>query len=72
MPTTHYVGSHGLNFFIQVVDYMVVLDFISNNDGTAYMEVENLVLWFQEHCRQQNISKTKELVVDFNRRQHQS
>lgn len=38
----------------------VVLDLISNNDETAYMEeMESLTLWFQEYCLQLNVSKPR-------------
>ncbi len=48
----------------------VVLGLISNNDETAYLdEVEGLTLWCQDNCLSLNVSKTKELNVDFRKRQ---
>ncbi len=46
--------------------------FINNNDETAYLdEVERLTSWCQDNCLSLNVSKTKELIVDFRKRQQQ-
>ncbi len=48
----------------------MVLGLISNNDETAYLgEVERLSSWCQDNCLSLNMSKTKELIVDFRKRQ---
>ncbi len=48
----------------------MVLGLISNNDETAYLgEVEGLSSWCQDNCLSLNVSKTKELIVDFRKRQ---
>ncbi len=48
----------------------MVLGLISNNDATAYLdEVERLTSWCQDNCLSLNVSKTKELIVDFRKRQ---
>ncbi len=48
----------------------MVLGLISNNDETAYLgEVERLTSWCQDNCLSLNVSKTKELIVDFRKRQ---
>ncbi len=48
----------------------VVLGLISNDDEAAYLdEVERLTLWCQENCLSLNVSKTKELILDFRKRQ---
>ncbi len=53
-----------------VADDTVVLGLISNNDETAYLdEVERLTSWCQDNCLSLNVSKTKELIVDFRKRQ---
>ncbi len=50
----------------------MVLGLISNNDETAYLdEVERLTSWCQGNCLSLNVSKTKELIVDFRKRQQQ-
>ncbi len=47
----------------------MVLGLISNNDETAYLgEVERLTSWCQDNCLSLNVSKTKELIVDFRKR----
>ncbi len=48
----------------------MVLGLISNNDETAYLEeVERLTSWCQDNCLSLNVSKTKELIVHFRKRQ---
>ncbi len=48
----------------------VVLGLISNNNETAYLdEVERLISWSKDNCLSLNVSKTKELIVDFSKRQ---
>ncbi len=50
----------------------VVLGLVSNNDEAAYLdEVERLTSWCQDNCLSLNVSKTKELIVDFRKRQQQ-
>lgn len=34
-------------------------------------EVEKLTSWCQDNCLSLNVSKTKELIIDFRKRQHQ-
>ncbi len=48
----------------------MVLGLINNNDEAAYLdEVERLTSWCQDSCLSLNVSKTKELIVDFRKRQ---
>ncbi len=48
----------------------MVLGLISNNDETAYLdEVESLTSWCHDNCLSLNVSKTKELIMDFRKRQ---
>ncbi len=55
---------------VKFADNTVVLGLISNNDETAYLdEVERLTSWCQDNCLSLNVSKTKELIVDFRKRQ---
>ncbi len=64
------VSSHSSTSIVQFADDTVVLGFISNNDETAYLdEVEKLSSWCQHNCLSLNVSKTKELIVDFRKRQ---
>ncbi len=63
------VSSHSSTSIIKFTDDTVVLGLISNNDETAYLdEVERLTSWCQDNCLSLNVSKTKELIVDFRKR----
>ncbi len=63
------VSSHRSTSIIKFADDTVVLGLISNNDETAYLdEVERLASWCQDNCLSLNVSKTKELIVDFRKR----
>ncbi len=49
---------------------ILVLGLINNNDEAAYLdEVERLTSWCQDNRLSLNVSKTKELIVDFRKRQ---
>ncbi len=64
------VSSHSFTSIVKFADDTVVLGLISNNDETAYLnEVERLTSWCQDNCLSLNVSKTKELIVDFRKRQ---
>ncbi len=64
------VGNEAQNYSIIRKFDTVVLGLISNNDETAYLdEVERLTSWCQDNCLSLNVSKTKELIVDFRKRQ---
>ncbi len=63
------VSSHSSTTIIKFADDTVVLGLISNNDETAYLdEVEELTSWCQDNCLSLNVSKTKELIVDFRKK----
>ncbi len=63
------VSSHSSTSIIKFADDTVVLGLISNNDETAYLdEVERLASWCQDNCLFLNVSKTKELIVDFRKK----
>ncbi len=64
------VSSHSSTSIIKFVDDTVVLGLINNDDEAAYLEeVERLTSWCQDNCLSLNVSKTKELIVDFRKRQ---
>ncbi len=66
------VSSHSSTSIFKFADDTVILGLITNNDETAYLdEVERLTSWCQDNCLSLNVSKTKELVVDFRKRQQQ-
>ncbi len=67
--THDYVSSHSSTSIVKFADDTVVLGLISNNGETAYLdEVERLTSWCQDSLSL-NVSKTKELIVDFRKRQ---
>ncbi len=64
------VSSHSSTSIVKFADDTVVLSLISNNDETTYLdELERLTSWCQDYCLSLNVSKTKELIVDFRKRQ---
>ncbi len=64
------MSSHSSTSIVKFADNTVVLGLISNNDETTYLdEVEKLTSWCQDNCLSLNVSKTKELIVDFRKRQ---
>ncbi len=66
------VSSHRSTSVVKFADDTVVLGLVSNNDEAAYLdEVERLTSWCQDNCLSLNVSKTKELIVDFRKRQQQ-
>ncbi len=64
------VSPHSSTSIIKFSDDTVVLGLINNDDETAYLdEVERLTSWCQDNCLSLKVSKTKELIVDFRKRQ---
>ena len=41
---------------------------MTDNDDTAYREVRELAVWCQDNNLSLNVSKTKELIVDYRKR----
>ncbi len=65
------MSSHSSTSIVKFADDTVVLGLINNNDETAYLgEVKRLTSWCQDNCLSLNVSKTKELIVDFRKRQN--
>ncbi len=68
--THNCMSSHSSTSIVKFADDTVVLGLISYNDETTYLdEVERLTSWCQDNCLSLNVSKTKELIVDFRKRQ---
>jgi len=64
------VARSSSNTFIKFADDTVVVGLISGNDEKAHLEeVANLSLWCKDNSLMLNVSKTKELIVDFRRTQ---
>ncbi|KAI3377327.1 hypothetical protein L3Q82_008530, partial [Scortum barcoo] len=60
------------NTIIKFADDTTVIGLITGDDETAYREeVRALTSWCQDNNLQLNVSKTKELIVDFRRRQRE-
>jgi hypothetical protein len=64
---THYsVAIHTSNSIIKFADDTIVVGLITNNDETAYREeVRVLGVWCQENNLSLNVTKIKEIIVDF-------
>ncbi len=68
--THNCVSSHSSTSIVKFADDTVVLGLINNDDEAAYLdEVERLTSWCQDNCLSLNVTKTKELIVDFRKRQ---
>jgi len=68
--TVHHdcVARSSPNIIVKFVYNTVVVGLISGNDGKAYLEeVANLSLWCQDNNLMLNVSKTKELILNFRR-----
>ena len=66
------VARSSSNNIVKFADDTVVVGLISGNDEKAYLEeAANLSLWCQDNSLMLNVCKTKELIVDFRRTQHQ-
>ncbi len=64
------VSSCSSTSIVKFADDTVVLGLINNDDEAAYLdEVERLTSWCQDNCLSLNVSITKELIVDFRKRQ---
>ncbi|KAI5109546.1 gastrula zinc finger protein XlCGF28.1-like, partial [Silurus meridionalis] len=67
------VATSNSTTIIKFADDTVVVGLISNNDETAYLqEVKNLERWCQENNLLLNVSKTKELIMDFSTKRERS
>ena len=53
---------------IKFADDTTVVGLITDDDETAYREVRDLAVWCQDNNLSLNVSKTKELIVDYRKR----
>ena len=68
--THNCVAKHDSNPIIKFADDTTVVGLITDNDETAYMEeVRELAVWCQGNNLSLNVSKTKEWIVDYRKRQ---
>ena len=56
------VAMHNSNTFIKFADDTMVTD---DNDTAYWKEVRDLAVWCQDKNLSHNVSKTKELIVDY-------
>ena len=67
--THNCVAKHDSNTIIKFADNTKVVGLITDNDETAYREeVRELAVWSQDNNLSLNVSKTKELIVDYGTR----
>ena len=60
------VAAHDFNTIITFADNTTVVGLITEDDETAYrVEVRDLAVWCQDNNLSLNVSKTKELIVDY-------
>ena len=65
------LATHVSNLIIKFANDTTVVGLITNNYETAYREVRALAEWCQENNLSLNVSKMKELIVDFRRQQRE-
>ena len=64
--THNCVAKHDSNTIIKFADDTTVVGLITDNDETAYREeTRDLAVWCQDNNLSLNMSKTKELIVDY-------
>ena len=63
------MAKHNSNTIIKDADDTTVVGLIIDNDETAYREeVRDQAVWCQDNNLSLNVSKTKELIVDYRKR----
>ena len=63
------VVKHDFNTIIKFADDTTMVSLITENDEKAYMEeVRDLAVWCQDNNLSLNVSKTKELIMDYRKR----
>ena len=63
------MAKHNSNTIIKFTIDTTVVGLITDNDETAFREeVRDLALWWQDNNLSLNVSKTKELIIDYRKR----
>ena len=62
------MARHDSNTIIKFADDTTVVGLITDNNETAYREVRDLDWWCQNNNLSLNITKTKEMIVDYRKR----
>ena len=64
--THHCVAKHNPNTIITFANDTTVVGLITDKDETSYSgEVRDLAVWSQDNNLALNVSKTKELIMDY-------
>ena len=64
--TRNCVAKHTSNTTLKLADGTIVVGLITDNNETAYREeVRDLAVWCQDNSLSLNVSKTKELIMDY-------
>ena len=67
--TYDYRSNHDSSTIIKFADDITVVGLITDNDETAYKEeVRDLAVWCKDNDLSLNVSKTKELIMDYRKR----
>ena len=68
-PLLYSLFTHHSNTIITFADDTTVVGLITDNDETDYRdEGRDLAVWCQDNNLSLNVSKTKELIVDYRKR----
>ena len=63
------MAKYDSNTIIKLADDTTVVGLITDNDETPYrVEVRELAVWCQDNNLSLNVSKTKELILDYRKR----
>jgi hypothetical protein len=62
------MARHDSNTIIKFADNTTVVGLITDNDERAYREVRELAMWCQNNNLSLNVTKTKEMIVDYRKR----
>ena len=66
--THNCVAKHNSNTIIKFIDDATVVGLITDKNETAYREIRELALWCQNNNLSLNVSKKKEMIVDYRKR----
>ncbi|MCI4377478.1 hypothetical protein PGIGA_G00204120 [Pangasianodon gigas] len=68
--TSDCMATHGSSKLVKFADNTVVVGLITNNDEKAYLEEVNILsTWCRNNNLSLNITKTKEMIVDYGKKQ---
>ena len=62
------MAAHGSNTFIKFVDDTTVARLITDDEAASKEKVRDVAVWCRDNNISLNISKTKELIMDYRKR----